>query len=320
MTRIGWLPADRLPELQAFVDEHWRRGHVLARDAELLRWQHRRRSEPDRLSVLVAEDDGRLVAMLGWIEFDACVGDERVRGGWMTNWLVVPEARGRGLGLALVERALEAEYELVGALAANAATRHVLGGRGFAEAGMFRWVRVFDADALRELLGGRELPKAEAPAEAREGTGFVGACRDGEFVRRRYREHPRFRYEVLESGGLAAYRLETVAGSSAQVMRIVDFLGGEALAARLAEAAASAGAVFADFSCTSVRFGAPLEAAGFEREDRLPAALPGRFQPLDFSDRPIVSCFWAAPRLAVDFAGGDLYVTRADSDLDRPNR
>jgi hypothetical protein len=103
-------------------------------------------------------------------------------------------------------------------------------------------------------------------------------------------------------------------------MRIVDFLGRPGLAAKLAEAAQAAGVVFADFSCTSAQFGAALEEAGFQREDRLPAELPGRFQPLDFSDRPIVSCFWAAPRLEVDFgADDDLYVTRADSDLDRPS-
>ena len=317
MTRIDWLPLARLAELQAFVDEHWRRGHVLARDGELLRWQHRRRSDPDSLAVLVAEEDGRLLAMLGWIEFDACVGEERVAGGWMTNWLVVPEARGRGLGLALVEHVLGSTYELVGALGANAATRHVLGRAGFAERGMHRWVRVFDADALRELLGGRELPRAEAAPEASAGAGFAGACRDAGFFRRRYEEHPRFRYEIVD--GKATYRIEIVAGSSARVMRIVDFLGDEALARRLAEAAEGEGAVLADFSCTSARFGAPLEAAGFEREDRLPNALPGRFQPLDFSDRPIVSCFWAAPRLGVDLAADDLYVTRADSDLDRPN-
>jgi hypothetical protein len=251
--------------------------------------------------------------MLGWIEFEACVGGERVLGGWMTNWLVVPEARGRKLGLALVEQALEAEYEFVGALGANSATRHVLGGFGFAEVGMFRWVRVFDAAALDELLGGRELPRPEAPAEASGHGRFVGACRDAEFLRRRYREHPRFRYEVVDEK--AVYRIETVAGSSAKVVRIVDFLGDEALAARVADEAERAGAVFADFSCCSARFGAPLAAAGFTPDP----GLPGRFQPLDFSDRPIVSCFWAAPRLGVDFAGGDLYVTRADSDLDRPN-
>ena len=178
---------------------------------------------------------------------------------------------------------------------------------------MFRWVRVFDADGLRELIGEREPPRAEAPAQARAGTGFVGACRDADFLRWRYREHPRFRYEVVNEK--AVYRIETVAGSSAKVGRIVDFLGDEALAARIADEAERAGAVFADFYCASARFGAPLEAVGFT----LDPGLPGRFQPLDFSDRPIVSCFWAAPRLGVDFAGGDLYVTRADSDLDRPN-
>jgi GNAT superfamily N-acetyltransferase len=317
--QIDWLPLARLPELQAFVDEHWRRGHVLSRDAELLRWQHPRRTDPELLSVLVAEEDGRLLAMLGWIEFDACVGEDRVRGGWMTNWLVVPEARGRGLGRMLVERALDIEYDFVGALAANAATRHVLGQGGFTEVGMHRWVRVFDPDRLRELLAGREVSRAEAVPGVEGGGRFVGACRDGEFVRWRYREHPRFRYEVVEEDGIAAYRIETVADSSATVMRIVDFLGDEGAASRVTDAAERAGVLFADFSCTGARFGRPLENVGFAREDRRETALPGRFQPLDFSDRPIVSNFWAAPRLGVDFQSEGLYVTRADSDLDRPN-
>jgi GNAT superfamily N-acetyltransferase len=301
---------------------------VLARDEELLRWQHRRPEQPDRLSVLAAEEDGRLVAMLGFVPFAACVRDERARGGWMTNWLVVPEARGRRLGLALVEHVLGSQLDFVAALAANAATRHVLGSAGFAEVELRRWVRVLDVEKLRELLAGRDVPEeawaawAEPPpsrAEAAAG-GFVGACRDDELLRWRYEEHPRFRYELLRGErGLAAYRLETVAGSEARVMRVVDFLGGGELAREVVDAASRAGAVFADFACTSPRFGAPLEAAGFAREDRLPATLPGRFQPLDFSDRPLVSCFWAAPRLGADLFGDDLYVTRADSDLDRPN-
>jgi hypothetical protein len=98
-------------------------------------------------------------------------------------------------------------------------------------------------------------------------------------------------------------------------MRITDMLGDEELARALVAVAESEGVVFADFYCTSAAFAGPLEAAGFAPRE----GLPGRFQPLDFSDRPIVSNFWAAPRLEVDFAAGDLYVTRADSDLDRPN-
>jgi hypothetical protein len=302
----------------------------------LLRWQHGCRDDPKRLAVLVAEEEGRLLGMLGFIEFDACVGGERVRGGWMTNWLIVPEARGRRLGVELVEAALGSQYELIGALAANSATEHILGGYGFAARGMHRWVRVFDVDALHVLLEGRPVPDAawaawgqtqrlstESGSEPQTSTVpvlGVAACRDAAFLQWRYAEHPVFRYEVLrDSSGFAAYRIEQVRDSDVSVMRIVDFAGGSGLAAAVADAAQAAGVAFADFSCTSDPFGRPLESAGFEREDRLPAELPGRFQPLDFSDRAIVSCFWAAPRLAVDFGADDVYVTRADSDLDRPS-
>jgi GNAT superfamily N-acetyltransferase len=335
---IGWLSVERLPELQRLIDEEWRSGHVLVRDKALLRWQHGRQDDRERLAILVAEEAGRLLGMLGFIEFGACLLGERVPGGWMTNWLVVPEARGRRLGLALVEAALGSRYEFIGALAANSATEHILGRYGFVARTMHRWVRVFDVEALRKLLAGRPYPDEAWQAWARGQTQrlstesgsepqtstvsapAVAACRDGAFLQWRYEQHPSFRYEVLrDASGFAAYRIEEVRDSNAKVMRIVDFLGGPALAAELAEAAQAAGVVFADFSCTSAQFGAALEEAGFQREDRLPAELPGRFQPLDFSDRPIVSCFWAAPRLGVDFATDGLYVTRADSDLDRPS-
>ena len=327
--QIGWVAPERLAELKQLIDEHWRRDHVLARDEELLRWQHPAR-EDGRLSVLVADEAGRLVAMLGFVPFRACAREARGRGGWMTNWLVVPEARGRKLGQALVEHVLGSEFELVGALGANAATRTVLGRAGFVETAMHRWVRVFDPAALAVLLRGRDYPEeawaawcAAPPAgrPAEPPRSFVGACRDDELVAWRYERHPRFEYTLLREGdGLAAYRLERVRGIDAAVVRIADFLGGPALAERLGDTVAREGAVFADFSCTSVGFGAPLEMVGFRREDTLPAELPGRFQPLDFSDRPLVSCFWASEELGGNdvFSGDDLYVTRADSDLDRP--
>ncbi|MDX6517566.1 MAG: hypothetical protein QOF50_412, partial [Gaiellaceae bacterium] len=167
-----------------------------------------------------------------------------------------------------------------------------------------------------QRLSAESRSQPDAPSSSGDA---VCACRDAAFLRWRYAEHPVFRYEVLEdSSGFAAFRIEDVRDRPASVMRVVDFRGDDGLAARLVERSQRAGVVFADFACTSKRFGLPLEAAGFQREDRLPTALPGRFQPLDFSDRPIVSCFWAAPSLGVDFASDDLYVTRADSDLDRP--
>src|SRR5205823_11466714 len=138
-------------------------------------------------------------------------------------------------------------------------------------------------EALRKLLGGHEHsgPVVAPPAVGEPGR-FVGACRDEPFRDWRYREHPRFRYDLLEDdSGFAAYRIEHVAGSDAKVMRIVDLLGGERLARELVEAATREGVLFADFYCTSPRYGVPLQAAGFAPDP----GLPGRFQPLDFSDR-----------------------------------
>jgi GNAT superfamily N-acetyltransferase len=298
---IDWLPVARLAEVQRFIDERWRPGHVLAQDEQLLRWQHRSLSDPERLAILVAEEAGELVAMLGLIEFEACLGERRGRGAWMTNWLVVPEHRGEGIGAALVVRAC-ADYALVGALDANEATRQALAG-SFAERPILRWALFFDRDATLALLG-REPEWIDAPTSTAVGE-FVGACRDKEFLAWRYRAHPRFEYIVLEAdSGLAAYR------HAGPVLRVVEFLGDEALAQEVAEAGRKAGALFAEFSCVSPVYAAPLEAAGFRRAH----GLPSRFQPLDLGERPDVSCFWA-PGLDLD----DLYVTAADSDLDRPN-
>jgi GNAT superfamily N-acetyltransferase len=359
--KIDWLAAGRIHELQTFVEEHWRAGHILARNEELLRWQHRLPDE-ERLSILVADDAGGIVGMLGFIPFRACVRGDEARGGWMTNWLVVPSRRGEGLGRRLVERVLDREFDLVGALAGNETTQRVLGGLGFwAQASMPRWILVRSTEALAQLLGesassypdtawrawrSHELltpPAAELEVGSwdaaaghawddvfrrRLATDVIGTWRDSDHIRHRFVEHPVFSYEILVAdAGIAVFRIEPVAGGTHSVMRVVDFLADESragsLAAALAAAADERGVVFADFFCTSMRFGAAFEEAGFVLEQSLPARLPARFQPLDFSDRALASSFWIGGDARVSAEGSieaaDLYVTRADSDLDRPN-
>jgi GNAT superfamily N-acetyltransferase len=289
--RIDRLPLGRLADAQRFIAERWRAGHVLARDEGLLRWQHRSLGDQDRLAILAAEEDGELVGMLGLIEFVACLGEARGRGAWMTNWLVVPERRGEGVGMALVDRAC-VEYDLVGALDANDATRRMLAGT-FVERPILRWALPYD---LAAMPGEPEwLDAGTAPSGK-----FIGACRDEEFVAWRYRNHPRFEYTMFD--GFAAYRL---AGS---VLRVVDFLGDEELAERIAAAGRAAGAIYAEFICHATAYAAPLEAVGFRRV----RGLPSRFEPLELAERPEVSCFWGLGET-------DPYVTAADSDLDRPN-
>src|SRR5688572_16690749 len=80
---IDWCPTERVPTLQALIDSHWRKEHILARDEDLLRWQYRHPSEPDRLSVLLAEHEGEPVGMMGLIPCGFCVRGERIPGAWV---------------------------------------------------------------------------------------------------------------------------------------------------------------------------------------------------------------------------------------------
>ena len=42
---VGYCPVDRIEELMAFIGRSWKANHVFSRDADLLRWQHRHRSD-----------------------------------------------------------------------------------------------------------------------------------------------------------------------------------------------------------------------------------------------------------------------------------
>lgn len=264
MTAIGWCRAARIGELQAFIDEHWKAGHVLARDAELLRWQHPR-PDPGELSVLVADGpDGELRGILGIIPVPYCARGERGDGAWLTTWVVTPEARTEQLGLALLRRAMDGP-DFVGTLGGNDTTMRVLRALRFeTRAAVPRWLRGGDPDALRALLGAADMslpaeagaslrpagPAAPPPGVAVEpwsdeaarawdrawhdglAAATTGIWRDSAYLRWRYLEHPSFRYELRvargaggEALGLLAYRRQDVHDRPEHVVRVVELLG-----------------------------------------------------------------------------------------------
>ena len=163
--RIDWCPVTRVTALQELIDTHWQRGHVLARDETLLRWQYPRAEDPDRLSVLLAEEADLPVGMLGIIPFGFGVKGRRLSGAWLTMWLTVPERRGQRAGLRLLQRALTGEYDMVGTLGFNERTRGVYQALRFhVRRQVPRWVRVVSPEALGALPGEAAEPY---PVEAR---------------------------------------------------------------------------------------------------------------------------------------------------------
>jgi hypothetical protein len=166
---------------------------------------------------------------------------------------------------------------------------------------------------------------------------LVGTRRDAAYLRWRYVEHPRFRYELRLARrhtdesllGIAVFRVEQVRNRSERVLRVLEFLAlPEAegtLAETIVQAGREQGVAFADFYCSSPRAARGLEGLGFRLTlaEAGEPAFPSRLQPLEGDHSGITALVRVQPgqrsnltRLIDD---GRLYITKSDTDQDRPN-
>jgi hypothetical protein len=378
--RVRSCTEDDIPKVMRFIHQHWHAGHILSRDETLLRWQyHPRRAETEffpGLTVVLAVRNGEIGGMLGLIPFEFNLHGIKRRGGWLSQWICVPELRPYNVGLALLWQIHKLKYDALWGIGVSQAGARVTAALGFQSIpDVPRWVAVFDATGTQQLLQAvapfaepRELAQALLPyvvgrrslalgqgsirittwADSLRGPWdrfwirslapcLVGPARDSSYLLWRYIGHPRFHYEIRMaqargSGqilGLSVFRVETVQGQSARVMRIVEFLASppahSALAAALVEAAREQGVTFADFYCTRPDAGAALEVVGFRRhmDDGKLLPIPSRLQPLQPRHSPLSGVAWLTNDLRQHLgnlaARPDLHITKSDSDQDRPN-
>ncbi|HVU88705.1 MAG TPA: hypothetical protein VHD36_15395 [Pirellulales bacterium] len=237
--KIDWWPADEVPQLQGVIDEHWRNGHVLARDAELLRWQYRHPTDPSVLSVLRARDEEGLAGVLGTNLVDFSVQGRRTPGVWLALWFNIKHAAA-GTGLMLLRAAMEGDAKVVACLGFNDIAERIYRGLRFTVIEELpRWICLANADAFRALL---EMEQSHAAADLQatvaalshdqsrhttaaarliawdEGLAdrwnakwdhelskqCIGTWRNFDYLRWRYAEHPRFQYQLLfaeDAGG-----------------------------------------------------------------------------------------------------------------------
>jgi len=229
--QIDWCPLSQVDRLQSFIGSAWKAGHVLARDRELLLWQHPLRADSDRIFVLRATEGERLVAMLGVIPFGFCLFGSQIPGAWLTTWLEVQPRR--GIALRLLREVMGGSFGMVGTIGGNRTTQAILGRLGFAIFDrMPRWTRAVHVPSLRALL--RDRPKPLSPESWRRlergaetslptpqdtslraldwseaaaarwdrswqehfASQLIGTWRGSAFLQRRYISHPRFDYRV----------------------------------------------------------------------------------------------------------------------------
>jgi GNAT superfamily N-acetyltransferase len=340
------------PAWEAFIVASYSDPNYVALSPEFLRWQFLDNPANDTggYTLWLALHQGAVVAQLGHVPFMGLTPEgQSFRGAYPINLMALPEYRASGLGVILLSRLLREMPCLVNP-GANQAGSALGRGLGMQDLGCLnRHICVTDVAAARSLAAEGRLPAVaervgqaagrppssayvmamgRLPAETPEGfLPPVPACRaerSRDFFRWRYDTHPAFTYEFVLSPDLASvlvFHEERERNTGALIIRIVDLLAREehqdALLGAVVQAAKERGAAIVDFFCSLGCYDTSLKRAGFfdeaKHQDGRIAAL---FQPLDFRDASIRVIASNPPGQGPEFPW---YITKADSDQDRPN-
>lgn len=89
-----------LPALMEFINRHWRKDHILAREQAVLEWYY---GTEHGCNFLLARKDGEIFAVLGYIDSDRFYPHSPEHSElWLAMWKVRDDAGVTGLGLRLI--------------------------------------------------------------------------------------------------------------------------------------------------------------------------------------------------------------------------
>ncbi|MGE0821936.1 MAG: GNAT family N-acetyltransferase [Candidatus Binatia bacterium] len=256
---------DEYGKISRFLDEHWAKDHVYVRSPRLFEWTFARTDllEHDGYSVILAEDKGRLIGILGTIPFRFNLLGRSLRGAWLANYVVRAEYRRGPAALQLLGVLRQSPYNTTIAFGVNpgiAAIYRVLRWHVLeeiprnvivlpkAEGRMTALLRLANPDwsidratVVARRFTITEVPSISAraydtlPADwddhwAQFATRTVGAARDHHYLSWRYLHHPVFSYRFIvipdgEHAGLAVWRLETILRATPQGRTEIDRFG-----------------------------------------------------------------------------------------------
>jgi GNAT superfamily N-acetyltransferase len=155
--RIACCRNDEVGAMQQFIDQYWRRGHILGRDEALLRWQYDPiRDRSGRFggpTILLAKAGERIVGMLGLICADCNLRGVVVPAAWMAILLSIPEMRRQAVGLKLLGALPGMGFEAIFVLGINDKVKQIYRRLGYEILeDMPRWLGVSDLDGAASLL------------------------------------------------------------------------------------------------------------------------------------------------------------------------
>lgn len=329
MIDITPCEAADVPALMGFIDQHWRKDHVLATSRDLMDWQHK--DENGKYNYLLAKRGDELLGVLGYIptrRYDPALAQNNIL--WLALWIIRDDCKVAGLGLRMLQALNNAE-ECVG-LAVN--------GINLAHPPMYKSLG-YEVAELKQyyLVNPKKKPTliastaTDALAHPAKGDSVFREVSVGDlekmrlaanatphktpiYFASRFLRHPFYRYRVFTIGEDALIATRIAQHANAKALRIVDFAGNPAILSRCGTAfeklMRQEDAEYADFW----QHGLPhdtLTAAGFGVVDPEGSIIvPNYYEPFLARNGRIVSAIKSKTAAPV-------IVCRADGDQDRPN-
>lgn len=239
---IRYATKDDISLIQEFIDNNWKKSHILVKDRDLFEWQY----TSDKLDyVLGIDSDGKIQGMLGFISYDDSENRDIATSMWKAN-------EGCGfLGIKLLMYVMENEpHRTLFSPGINVVTSGGIYRRMGIEIGkMSQWYRLRDKnDYIIAKIVDSTIPSYECAKDSKfaEYMSFEDFKRDFDFdkyvspesvpykslmyVRRRYFCHPSYRYKIYgvkdeynETKAVIVLRVQKCNG--ARVVRFVDCIG-----------------------------------------------------------------------------------------------
>lgn len=344
MKGISFTPytRDDLPRFQEYIRTAFHAKYILA-DERFLEWQY---ASPGAL--MLARRGSDIIGHFGWRDFPYKIYQESRTVRVVMNLFAAEKYRTAGIGPLLVKNAFDAPHPIL-VSGYNEAARQLYPHyrSNWREAGnLSRFMAVFKSEhpffknyQIPQWQGERKNGSdVEIGKVTRLDDKFAAALvefwrrvrnrypvtieREPGYVGWRFFDHPHLAYSCL-----AASREETLAGfliwrtESAEdfsIARIIDFVSEESaertLLEKFLDEARSEGAAAADFMFSGLHCRKALRNSGFFDVDGTDFInFPIRFNPVSYSKLHInIACDIPAPL-------SDCYITKADSDQDRPN-
>ena len=328
--------------LTAFYQQHWMRAIALE-DSTFFKWQFNDAPySQGRNHCCVATVNGEIAGVMGVTPWPFRLKDAKLNGGMLTTWVVGPNARGLGIGNAMIGW-LQQTYDVLAGSGITGDALPIYIKHGFRYLRTIpRYVFITDWQGVktfssiseryeRILASRKDAPAVLTVAAGTQtaGTKANGFAKDDNFLNWRYQQHPYYTYDIHhiahnEHQFTIVTREQDVAGQ--RIMHILDILSeAEDIRPALAfceEHAVRRKACFIDYMQLHSTHQAALLARGWlSMVDDEFAHVMHLFSPPEMRSPPTTSLIlWAkTDDIALQlFDYRTLNLSKSDLDLDRP--